>query len=207
MTQWVVNETNPITVVTEETVDLIAFIAPSDTGVFTQVVTPFTQSGSIHRLAHTFDTVGSYLVRVVDQNNTIPTLYTTIHVEDRNAWKANSQTDLDALVLSVSNLSDQLNAVAAQIVDVDTDVQTVLTNVATVTSNLTNHGASIDAQLVPISTGISDSASREVALAEAVADLQNSVATLNSAFAALDIPDATVVDPAAIADAVWRYTR
>jgi len=120
---WIAGQENFIILVSEHNVSPKAYVAPQNTGDFV-VTAPFVKSGTIYRSAHTFTDVGTYIVMVVDESNTLLTKYSTIEVMESGA----DDTDILSVVNSIK--SDTSSSIT-KLNTLDTKVNSLPSNTAT----------------------------------------------------------------------------
>lgn len=86
MSIWKTDESNVITVITSQTVDLEAmYVQVGTSDNYTTINTPFIQSGDRHRISHTFNTPGNYIIKVVDNNSNMQDVISELDVQDETS--------------------------------------------------------------------------------------------------------------------------
>ena len=244
MSQWIINEENAITVVTDQVVDLLGFYALNGGSNWTALDATFIQADGERWVAmHTFDTAGQYTIKVVDNNNLIQDLYVSVHVEDREAWKGEASTGIPEIQATLSTLDTQLGSLLTLV----TDVQTIVSVVNSTTSSSLNTLNTLDettrdlvvppiqsdiaalsalveginvsgdltANLEPIETDLDALAQNLATVQQAIESLATDLGDTNTEVTNLGQQITGVgsalnqlgIDPAAVAEAVWRYTR
>ena len=106
MGTWIVNEENSINIITFKDVSLSAFYAPAGSSAYTPIAGSFTKVGDRYYLNHTFDTLGSYIVRVVDTNANIADQYASIDVVSAKATVDGLESVQNAIDSKVATKGD-----------------------------------------------------------------------------------------------------
>lgn len=139
---WVINETNPITVITALGVNMRAYYTLSDVSNYTQIAGTFVQNGSKYILNTMFDTIGSYTIRIADLNGNLVDQYIMIHVSDteedrlhsnldsytnKDSWKSDVSS-LPTIEAKVDAVKDVLDATKLLIDEIDTGMDALDAN-------------------------------------------------------------------------------
>jgi len=95
--RWIVNEIKEITIVTTKDVNLKLYYAESNSTQYNEIDGTFTKIGDRHFISHAFDTVGNYIIRIVDLNGNLKDIYASIDVVSL------SSSDSSDILTSIEN--------------------------------------------------------------------------------------------------------